>query len=93
MLRLQGDLDVRALERSLEQVIERHESLRTHFVEVDGEPQQVIEPAGAFALEVEDLSRLSGESREEQVAGATGAGVGARPFDLARGPVFRRRIC
>ena len=44
-LRLKGELDRGALERAINTIVERHESLRTHFVEVDGEPVQVIEPA------------------------------------------------
>ena len=42
-LRLQGNLDVRALERSLAEVIRRHESLRTRFQAVEGAPVQVID--------------------------------------------------
>ena len=44
-LRLRGELDGGALERAIKTIVERHESLRTHFAEVDGEPVQVIEPA------------------------------------------------
>ena len=46
-LRLIGKLDRSALERALDQVVRRHEALRTRFVQVDGEPRQVIDAAGA----------------------------------------------
>ena len=44
---LSGHLDVEALERTLTEVVRRHEVLRTHFVEVNGEPVQVIEGSAA----------------------------------------------
>jgi len=40
---LRGALDVKALEWAINTIVERHESLRTHFEEVDGEPVQVME--------------------------------------------------
>ncbi|HEU0053791.1 MAG TPA: amino acid adenylation domain-containing protein, partial [Longimicrobium sp.] len=48
-LRLEGDLDTAALERSLGEIVRRHEPLRTTFREVDGAPVQVIAPFGGFA--------------------------------------------
>ena len=42
-VRLRGVLNVEALERTLSEVVRRHEVLRTHFIAVDGEPVQVIE--------------------------------------------------
>ena len=55
-VRLRGALDVGALERTLSEVVRRHEVLRTHFIAVDGEPVQVIEPAAPLKLQVVDLS-------------------------------------
>ncbi|HEX8432754.1 MAG TPA: amino acid adenylation domain-containing protein, partial [Longimicrobium sp.] len=46
-LRLRGDLDHVALGRALDRIVERHESLRTTFAQVDGEPVQIIAPAGS----------------------------------------------
>src|SRR5688572_17426770 len=46
--RLEGPLDLRLLERTLGTIIERHESLRTHFEEDDGELLQIVEPAFDF---------------------------------------------
>src|SRR5207244_11920405 len=42
-LRFRGKLEVEALQRTLEEIVRRHETLRTRFVVVRGEPQQVIE--------------------------------------------------
>ena len=55
-VRLQGVLDVAALERSFAAVVDRHEGLRTRFAVMDGSPVQVIDAAGSFVLPVEDLS-------------------------------------
>ena len=54
-LRLRGELDRAALVRTIQTIVARHESLRTHFAVVDGEPVQVIEPERRIAVPVEDL--------------------------------------
>ena len=83
-LRLRGELDLEALERTINTIVARHESLRTHFAEVDGEPVQVIEPALRIALPVEDLSGLDEEAQQEQCRRRCGEEC-EQPFDLARG--------
>ncbi len=55
-LRLHGPLNVVALQRSLTSILERHESLRTHFVATGGVPIQVIAPASAFEMLLIDLT-------------------------------------
>src|SRR5215210_5017729 len=57
-LRLRGALDVAALERALNALRERHESLRTTFAERGGEPVQVIHPYAPVPLLVEDISAV-----------------------------------
>ncbi|HEV2150062.1 MAG TPA: amino acid adenylation domain-containing protein [Longimicrobiaceae bacterium] len=90
-LRFSGALDHAALERALGEIVRRHESLRTAFPQVAGEPVQEIAPYDGFTLAVEDLSALDGAEREAQ-AGRLASEEAARPFDLARGPVFRARL-
>jgi amino acid adenylation domain-containing protein len=87
-LRLSGALDADALERSLGEVVRRHEALRTVFAEERGSAVQVVVPFGGFALPVEDLSALAGDEREAAVRRRAGEEA-ARPFDLAAGPLFR----
>ncbi|MFL5381523.1 MAG: amino acid adenylation domain-containing protein, partial [Longimicrobiaceae bacterium] len=89
--RLGGALDEAALERSLSEIVRRHESLRTVFAEADGSPVQVIAPFGAFALPVEDLSALGEAEREAALRHRAGEEM-ARPFDLAAGPLFRAAL-
>ncbi|HYR08037.1 MAG TPA: amino acid adenylation domain-containing protein, partial [Longimicrobium sp.] len=90
-LRLQGALDIGAVERSLSEIVRRHETLRTTFREVDGSPVQVIAPFGGFTLPVEDFSGLAEADRETEVRRRV-AEDAARPFDLAAGPLFRAAL-
>jgi amino acid adenylation domain-containing protein len=87
-LRLQGTLDARALGAALTGTVRRHEALRTVFRVVDGEPAQVILPAGPCAPASVDLRGLPAEARERE-AERLGGEAAARPFDLARGPLLR----
>ncbi|HET7231076.1 MAG TPA: amino acid adenylation domain-containing protein, partial [Longimicrobium sp.] len=89
--RVGGALDQAALERSLGEIVRRHEALRTVFVEVDGSPVQVIAPFGGFTLPVKDLSGLSDADREAALRRRVGEEV-ARPFDLSAGPLFRAAL-
>jgi amino acid adenylation domain-containing protein len=89
--RLGGALDEAALERSLGEIVRRHEALRTTFAEVDGSPVQVIGPVGGFALPVEDLSGLGEADREAAVRQRAGEEA-RRPFDLSAGPLFRAAL-
>ncbi|MDB4952371.1 MAG: pcbAB [Gemmatimonadetes bacterium] len=88
-LRLRGALHVEALERSLGEIVRRHEALRTVFGERDGTPMQSVVPFRGFRLPVQDLSGLSEEGREAEVQRELVAEGGARPFDLTAGPLFR----
>src|SRR6185503_10043166 len=90
-VRLRGVLNVEALERTLSEVVRRHEVLRTHFVAVDGEPVQVIEPAAPIKLEVLDLSVL-GEAERTAANQRLIAEEAQQPFDLERGPLLRVRL-
>ena len=87
-LRLTGALDTTALERSLSEIVRRHEALRTTFVARDGEPTQIIQPAQAVTLPLFDLSQLPATQRE-QAAQQLLAQEASRPFDLATGPLLR----
>src|SRR5687768_10736074 len=85
--RLEGALDEAALERSLGEIVRRHEALRTVFAEVDGSPVQVIAPFGGFSLPVEELSGLGEADREAAFRHRAGEEA-HRPFDLSAGPLF-----
>lgn len=89
--RIRGALDVGALERALGEMLARHESLRTTFPEQGGVPVQVVQPAAAFKLEVEDLTGLDAAAREERAL-ARATDEAHTPFDLHAGPVFRAAL-
>ena len=87
-MRLRGDLKRDALERAINAIVARHESLRTHFVVVEGEPAQVVAQALKIALPVEDLSALEEGAREAAIAAALQREREA-PFNLNQGPLLR----
>ncbi|MBZ4423315.1 non-ribosomal peptide synthetase, partial [Myxococcus sp. RHSTA-1-4] len=85
-LRLEGALDVTALERALTELVRRHEALRTTFRDEGGTPVQVIHPPAPVPLPVVDVS--GGEDAEARAL-RLAAEESARPFDLATGPLMR----
>jgi amino acid adenylation domain-containing protein/non-ribosomal peptide synthase protein (TIGR01720 family) len=91
MLRLSGPLDVDALGRALDEVVRRHEVLRTTLVPLEGGPVQVVAPAGPVALPCEDLSALPEEERVAE-ARRRAAAEAAAPFSLSAGPLLRARL-
>ncbi|HSO75398.1 MAG TPA: amino acid adenylation domain-containing protein, partial [Blastocatellia bacterium] len=90
-LRLQGPLNVAALEQSLNEVIRRHEVLRTVFPQVDGRPSQFIVESLNVMLSLTDLSELSENERSTQLDRMI-AEDAKRPFDLATGPLLRASL-
>ncbi|HEX6904704.1 MAG TPA: amino acid adenylation domain-containing protein [Thermoanaerobaculia bacterium] len=88
-LRFRGPLREDVLERTLEEVVRRHEALRTVFGPGDGEPvQTVLPPAGPRLLPVADLSALPAAAREAEAARLLRLEAD-RAFDLSRGPLIR----
>ena len=83
-LRLRGRLDLQALQRAVDTIVERHESLRTHFAQIDGEPVQIIEPPRAFGTV---RLRISADCARKSNAVArlkSCAGKWEEPFNLDR---------
>src|SRR5947209_13645433 len=83
-LRLLGALDISALTNALQELLARHESLRTTFDEVDGNAVQVVHPAHELRVPVvhlgsDELGRVLSEEY-------------SRPFDLHQGPLDRKSV-
>ncbi|MEM7352068.1 MAG: amino acid adenylation domain-containing protein, partial [Acidobacteriota bacterium] len=90
-LRFARELDPSLLSAVFGELARRHESLRTSFPMVAGEPVQRIAPPAPVPMPVVDLGRLSEAGREQETLRLTAAEA-ARPFDLARGPVLRHGL-
>jgi amino acid adenylation domain-containing protein/non-ribosomal peptide synthase protein (TIGR01720 family) len=88
-IRLEGVLDVPALHEALNEIVRRHEILRTTFVKVDGNLVQQIEPATEHSLPVVDLTDAADREAEVRRHAAEEA---SRPFDLVRGPLLRTTL-
>ena len=89
--RLTGTLNFEALERSLNEIVQRHEVLRTTFAMRDEEPVQVVTPNLYLNVPVTDLSGLRHEDREPEARLVVNQEA-QQPFDLARGPLLRARL-
>ncbi|MFP5262667.1 MAG: condensation domain-containing protein, partial [Blastocatellia bacterium] len=86
---LTGPLDVAALERTIREIISRHEMLRTTFQAVGGRPVQVITQDFSLPLGVTDVS---GQANAPEEAIRLADEEIRRPFDLAAGPLLRVRL-
>ncbi len=89
--RLEGPLDVALLERALNEIVRRHEVLRTTFDAVDGEPLQVVHPSMKVAIPVFDLRVLDGPERHAEEERLT-LEEARRRFDLSAGPLLRAQV-
>ncbi|HAA39357.1 MAG TPA: non-ribosomal peptide synthetase, partial [Pseudomonas sp.] len=83
-LRLTGPLDLAALQRSVDTLLARHESLRTHLRQDAAGTVQVIEDSGLIEIDLVDTDEAGLKARVADVV--------AQPFDLLRGPLLRARL-
>jgi amino acid adenylation domain-containing protein len=90
-VRLSGQLNVGALELSLNEVVRRHQALRTRFVIVEGQPTQVIDPTATVTVPVVDLNERPESEREAHLLSLI-TEEAQRPFDLGRGPLLRTQL-
>ena len=89
--RLRGSLNVQVMEDSLNEIVRRHESLRTRFDAIDGEPMQVVEGSLQLKLKVEVIGGSTEAEREEAALHEINQQA-KEPFDLTRGPLLRATL-
>jgi amino acid adenylation domain-containing protein/non-ribosomal peptide synthase protein (TIGR01720 family) len=90
-VRLKGALNVEALEESLNKIVERHENLRTIFVNAEGQAVLEILPTLALTLPLKDLSTLPEAEREAEAARLIKEEA-RRPFELSQAPLLRASL-
>lgn len=90
-VRLTGFLNIRALEQSLNEIVQRHEVLRTTFTTVNGQPVQVITPTLTLKLPVVNLQELPETEREIEVL-RLAVQEADQPFDLAKDILLRVKL-
>ena len=86
-LRIDARVDPTALARALNEVVRRHESLRTTFKSVDGRPVQIVTPMLTLDVPVVDLRSLDAAADDRALELATEEA--RKPFDLTTGPLLR----
>src|ERR1044071_3148148 len=95
--RIEGDLDREVMQRALREVVRRHETLRTTFRSMEGEPAQVIAQVVDMEVPFVDARErvmMAGKSPEEAWPEALrlAAHDAKEPFDLTLGPLMRAKL-
>ncbi|MEW6738183.1 MAG: condensation domain-containing protein, partial [Acidobacteriota bacterium] len=88
VVRLDGSLNVIAFKQSIDEIVRRHEVLRTTFTTIDGQPAQVVAPSLNLTLPIVDLRDLPYTDREVQ-AHQLAIKEMQTPFNLSEGPLLR----
>jgi amino acid adenylation domain-containing protein len=87
-IKMEGNLDVIALEKTVNEIIKRHEVLRSSCENVDGKPKLNIAPQLKISLPITDLSHLSPENQTAKVE-EIAQQEAHQPFDLSIAPLLR----
>ena len=90
-VRIQSSLSVPAFERALNEIVRRHEVLRTTFRLVGDQPAAFVAQELQIPLEAVDLTSCAEGEREQQVL-QLATSESRKAFDLARGPLLRTRL-
>ncbi|HXQ72673.1 MAG TPA: MupA/Atu3671 family FMN-dependent luciferase-like monooxygenase, partial [Pyrinomonadaceae bacterium] len=90
-VRLSGQLNIAALERTFTEIVGRHEALRTSFITIDGEARQLIAAPVPFKVPVVDLTTMAAELRSAEAERLARAEA-TTPFDLSAGELLRVQV-
>jgi amino acid adenylation domain-containing protein len=88
--RMTGNLNIEALEWSLNEIIRRHETLRTTFVSIEGQPKALVATATPLTLSLVDQEMAAQTNTNlQQILDQSCRAEASSPFDLTRGPLLR----
>jgi NRPS condensation-like uncharacterized protein len=90
-VRLKGQLNLPALQQTFNEIVRRHEVLRTAFAEINGQPAQVISPDIKFNVTVINLQNLP-ELEQKIAVEKLAVEEAQRPFNLTQAPLFRATL-
>ena len=90
-IQLRGALDATVLQDALQHIIDKHDILKTAFLEIEGQPRQVVVPEARLRLSLEDLSTLEPSQRSQTLRARLDAEAG-RAFDLSQAPLIRSAL-
>jgi amino acid adenylation domain-containing protein/thioester reductase-like protein len=90
-IRIRGAINLDASRRALNELVKRHESLRTTLHAEQGAPFQVVSPPRPLPMKLIDLTELAGDEQEEAIQGIA-TEEAQKPFGLAAGPLVRATV-
>ena len=88
VFRLRGPINVAALERSFQEIVRRHEVLRTTFALIDGEPKQIVAPSAPPQIQLINIRSLPEAEREKELVRSITHETN-QSFHLDKGPLLR----
>ncbi|BAY23182.1 amino acid adenylation domain-containing protein [Calothrix sp. NIES-2100] len=91
VIRLTGLLNLTALKQTFNEIVRRHETLRTTFIVWDGQPLQAIAPSLTIPISVLNIQQLPADEREVEAKSIVTAEI-EHPFDLSSGPLLRVKL-
>lgn len=92
VMQLSGEVSGELLQKSFQVLVDRHETLRTTFSEIDNRLMQIISPTHRFAMDEFDLAEFGDAEKESRLEELVQS-VLKKPFDLSTLPLFRARLC
>src|SRR5579872_2462895 len=90
-IRITGELQIDALERTLSEIVARHEVFRTRFASGRNGPVQIIDPANGVLVDKVDLGNFNSEAQKERLREMM-SNEATHRFDLSLGPLLRARL-